>query len=478
MAHGPQRRHAHRPVDRAGRRPGHAGRPQGEARASRPARRSTATRSTAPPPARRSPRSRASSSRCGWSNASVPAGVVAALARRGGARRHGRHRGRHAGRGAAGRRVRLPVPGHPRRARSGTTPTRSPTSRSNGGLFGALVDHPAHAAPPAWTPSRSCTSTRAAAPSTAGRATCPSRRRRAPRVRVRVVNTDAGPMRVWPTGGDSGSSPSTAARCTGPPRCATRRWRSPRAGGPTWRSSRPPAGGGVRVEIGGTLGDRARHATRRRPRCPRRTVDMLTYGAPAPLGFDPAAADRRFDYAIGRSFGFIDGLPGLWWTVNGHLYPDVPMYVVRAGDVVTMHISNSSGEVHPMHLHGHHAVVLARNGIARDRQPVVVRLPQRRERRVLRHRVRRGQPGRLDGSLPPAQARRRRPRRPPDVRGDRHARTSSVDRPGIRPSRTRVDREHAWCERIAPRRRHTHRRPLLHRRHPRCRRGRRRPRRP
>jgi len=89
---------------------------------------------------------------------------------------------------------------------------------------------------------------------------------------------------------------------------------------------------------------------------------MLTYGTPAPLGFDPDAADRRFEYAIGRSFGFMDGVPGLWWTVNGHLYPDVPMYVVRAGDVVTMHVANSSGEVHPMHLHGHHAVVLARNG--------------------------------------------------------------------------------------------------------------------
>jgi len=38
--------------------------------------------------------------------------------------------------------------------------------------------------------------------------------------------------------------------------------------------------------------------------------------------------------------------------------------VVREGDVVTMHIDNHSGEVHPMHLHGHHAVVLARNGVA------------------------------------------------------------------------------------------------------------------
>ena len=45
------------------------------------------------------------------------------------------------------------------------------------------------------------------------------------------------------------------------------------------------------------------------------------------------------------------------------------MYVVRAGDVVQMTISNSSGEVHPMHLHGHHAVVLSRNGVAATGSP-------------------------------------------------------------------------------------------------------------
>ena len=50
--------------------------------------------------------------------------------------------------------------------------------------------------------------------------------------------------------------------------------------------------------------------------------------------------------------------------MNGRLYPNVPMYVVREGDVAVMTISNHSGEVHPMHLHGHHAVVLSRNGVA------------------------------------------------------------------------------------------------------------------
>ena len=41
----------------------------------------------------------------------------------------------------------------------------------------------------------------------------------------------------------------------------------------------------------------------------------------------------------------------------------------REGDIVMMHIANHSGEVHPMHLHGHHAVVLARNGVPATGSP-------------------------------------------------------------------------------------------------------------
>ncbi len=99
------------------------------------------------------------------------------------------------------------------------------------------------------------------------------------------------------------------------------------------------------------------------------TIDLLTYGTPAPLGLDVAHPDRGFDYRIGRRPGFLDGVPGLWWTINGHKYPDVPMFMVASGDVVKMTISNTSGQSHPMHLHGHHAVVLSRNGVAASGTP-------------------------------------------------------------------------------------------------------------
>ena len=62
----------------------------------------------------------------------------------------------------------------------------------------------------------------------------------------------------------------------------------------------------------------------------------------------------------------------MWWTINGHLWPDVPMYTVTEGDVVAFHIENHSGEAHPMHLHGHHAVVTARNAQASNGSPVWV----------------------------------------------------------------------------------------------------------
>ena len=72
---------------------------------------------------------------------------------------------------------------------------------------------------------------------------------------------------------------------------------------------------------------------------------------------------------IARRFGLIDGRPGNFWTINGRMFPDVPMFHVSEGDVVVMRIVNDSGDVHPMHLHGHHVVVLSRDGVAASGSP-------------------------------------------------------------------------------------------------------------
>jgi FtsP/CotA-like multicopper oxidase with cupredoxin domain len=183
------------------------------------------------------------------------------------------------------------------------------------------------------------------------------------RVRVRVVNTDNAPMSVWVPGSPfrvlavdgtdlhvPGEVRDVAVEVTGGARADL--------------EVVAPA----RVELGGAAVLVGESAPPRAPR-PVAELDMLTYGAPAPLGFDPAAGTRSFDYVIGRRPGFLDGVPGLWWTINGRMYPDVPMYMVAEGDVVRMRVENRSGEGHPMHLHGHHAVVLARDGVPATGSP-------------------------------------------------------------------------------------------------------------
>lgn len=121
--------------------------------------------------------------------------------------------------------------------------------------------------------------------------------------------------------------------------------------------------GGVRVDFSGTTAMVFGHdPTDGSIEQPPGELDLLSCGEPADLGFDPTRPDRRFDYEIDRRPGFLDGRPRMWWTINGHQFPDVPMFMVEEGDVAVFRIENNSGDAHPMHLHGHHLVVLSRDG--------------------------------------------------------------------------------------------------------------------
>jgi FtsP/CotA-like multicopper oxidase with cupredoxin domain len=91
--------------------------------------------------------------------------------------------------------------------------------------------------------------------------------------------------------------------------------------------------------------------------------DPLGYGSPKPtLLTTTRDFDRTFELDIGKRIGFVNGRPGFQWSVNGKLFPDTPMYMVSRGDLVKMRVTNSSGTVHPMHLHGHHLLILSRDG--------------------------------------------------------------------------------------------------------------------
>ena len=185
-------------------------------------------------------------------------------------------------------------------------------------------------------------------------------------VRVRAINTDNGPMRVW---SDSdyriaavdGTEVNRPTPVSGKDVTVT-------AGGRIDLVVTSPA----RVQIGGAtallIGPEGGPSPPRPPP-PESQVDLLTYGEPTSTRLDASDPEREFTYSVDRKPGFVDGMPGMWWSINGHLFPDVPMFMVSEGDVVVMHIENHSGEVHPMHLHGHHALVLRRDGKASTGSP-------------------------------------------------------------------------------------------------------------
>jgi FtsP/CotA-like multicopper oxidase with cupredoxin domain len=182
------------------------------------------------------------------------------------------------------------------------------------------------------------------------------------KVRVRVVNTDNGALRAWVSGSAYRLLAMDGYDLHGPTEVSNRTVLVT-AGGRADLEVTAPA----RVELGAAalvVGTDVHPDAQ-----PAEGLDLLTYGTPAPLGFDPEKADRRFTYSIGRRPGFYDGRPGMWWSINGHLFPDVPMFVVAEGDVVRMTIKNHSGKAHPMHLHGHHAVVLSRDGVKATGSP-------------------------------------------------------------------------------------------------------------
>ncbi len=187
--------------------------------------------------------------------------------------------------------------------------------------------------------------------------------------RVRVVNTDNGLAPLWVSGASFRVVAIDGREVTAPQEVRDQTVHVPAGGRVDLVVNVPEAG--VRIDFAGTtalavgpggVGPEASEA-------PAANLDLLSYGEPAALPFDPDRPDRIFDYDIGRRPGFLDGRPGRWWTVNGGIFPDVPMYMVAEGELIKFRINNDSGETHPMHLHGHHAVVTSRNGVAASGSP-------------------------------------------------------------------------------------------------------------
>lgn len=93
--------------------------------------------------------------------------------------------------------------------------------------------------------------------------------------------------------------------------------------------------------------------------------DPTHYGTPAPTPFDANSHfDREFTMVLDNQLGFYNGKLTFNYTINGKVFPDTPMFMVSEGELVKTTIVNRGAVEHPMHLHGHHMLVLSRNGEA------------------------------------------------------------------------------------------------------------------
>jgi FtsP/CotA-like multicopper oxidase with cupredoxin domain len=89
-------------------------------------------------------------------------------------------------------------------------------------------------------------------------------------------------------------------------------------------------------------------------------LDPLTYGAGSAVPW--SRFDKQFTLVLDRGLDLHGLLPRYAHTVGGAAYPDIPPQVVHLGDIVKFTVVNRSLVVHPWHLHGHHVLVLSRNG--------------------------------------------------------------------------------------------------------------------
>lgn len=97
-------------------------------------------------------------------------------------------------------------------------------------------------------------------------------------------------------------------------------------------------------------------------------LDLLAYGdgARPDLGRFTAEADVVLD----RLPRFVGGAPSYAYTVNGAVFPHIAPIEVRGGDVVKITVANRGFDVHPMHVHGHHVLVLSRDGVESTGAPL------------------------------------------------------------------------------------------------------------
>lgn len=90
-------------------------------------------------------------------------------------------------------------------------------------------------------------------------------------------------------------------------------------------------------------------------------LDLLSYGDRGDLAVPGGVVEAGM--VLDRQPRFFRGLPANAYTVDGAVFPHIPSIQVTEGDVVRLTVVNRGWETHPMHIHGHHVLVLSRNGV-------------------------------------------------------------------------------------------------------------------
>lgn len=88
-------------------------------------------------------------------------------------------------------------------------------------------------------------------------------------------------------------------------------------------------------------------------------LDLFHYGTPSS---PPPAAGRDETMVLDRAFRLLGSTPTYAYTINGDVFPDVAPLRVHDNELVRVTVVNRGTVTHPMHPHGHHVLVLSRNG--------------------------------------------------------------------------------------------------------------------
>jgi FtsP/CotA-like multicopper oxidase with cupredoxin domain len=94
--------------------------------------------------------------------------------------------------------------------------------------------------------------------------------------------------------------------------------------------------------------------------------DLLTAGSGPMPAWALDSPDVQAVQVLDRLIRIVNGSPRMADTINAAAFPAIQPIVVDEGDVVVVTIINRGTETHPMHLHGHHMIVLSRDGVAAD----------------------------------------------------------------------------------------------------------------